>query len=168
MVGTKPFVLEKSIVIVQEYFGFLKGFLNRSIRNLWLWVIVENGTANRRLHSETNPSCCPWVLCPISTPLIIDKRRNFTHPRNYEQLQISNEPFYQQRNEDEFFESPLTEEEKQESKQVENIEHQEQPSPPEIQKPPPTIPNGSTLKWVEMVRSHLCLWQDIVWPYTKV
>lgn len=75
---------------------------------------------------------------PISTPLIIDKRRNFTHPRNYEQLQISNEPFYQQRNEDEFFESPLTEEEKQESKQAEIIEHQEQPPPPEIQKTPPT------------------------------
>lgn len=71
-------------------------------------------------------------LSPISTPLIIDKRRNFTKPRNYEQLQISNEPFYQQRNEAEFFESPLTEEEKQESKQAEIIEHQEQPPPTEV------------------------------------
>jgi len=92
---------------------------------------------------------------PISTPLIIDKRRNFTHPRNYEQLQISNEPFFQQRNEDEFFESPLNEEEKQESKQAEIIEPQEQPPPPEIQKPPPTEEQKN--KWAGYFRTETAI-----------
>lgn len=83
-----------------------------------------------------------------TTPLIIDKRRNFTKPRNYEQLQISNEPFFNSQLENE--------EEKKDNIEFGNVyptnenftfsndkiptevnEHQEQPPPPEIQNTPP-------------------------------
>ena len=95
---------------------------------------------------------------PMLTPQIRVKTRNFTKPRNYEQLQISNEPFFQQRNEDEFFESPLQTEEKQESKQDEMIEHEaQQPPPPpqEIQKPKPTKEQKD--KWVSYFRTETAI-----------